>query len=171
MALQRARDITSTDLRMLQVWMGTGLGLLICFVIGCGLIGAFYGIGIDGWGAVEEVWEGVFSLIACIIITLMGAALLRVSKLQEKWRVKLARLLAAKDASSSLPPATTGSRIKRFLEKYAMFMLPFITVLREGLEAVVFVGGVSLGVPASAIPLAAFLGLLAGTLVGVLIYK
>jgi high-affinity iron transporter len=145
------------------------LGLIICFIAGCGLIGAFYGIGINGWGSVEELWEGVFSLIATIIISVMGASLLRLSKLQEKWRTKLARAMAAKDPAS--PAARAGSRIKRFCEKYAMFMLPFITVLREGLEAVVFVGGVSLGVPASAIPLPTVLGLLAGSLVGLLIYK
>ena len=52
-----------------------------------------------------------------------------------------------------------------------MFILPFITILREGLEAIVFIGGVSLGVPASSIPLAAVCGLAAGSLVGYIIYK
>jgi len=52
-----------------------------------------------------------------------------------------------------------------------MFILPFITVLREGLEAVIFIGGVSLGVPASAIPIPTITGLLAGFFIGFLIYK
>lgn len=52
-----------------------------------------------------------------------------------------------------------------------MFMLPFITVLREGLEAVVFIGGVSLGLPATSFPLAVVCGLAAGCLVGYLIYR
>jgi high-affinity iron transporter len=142
--------------------------LLICIVIGCGLIGAFYGIGIDGWGAAEELWEGIFSLVATIIITLMGAAILRVSKMQEKWRVKIAKAMESKDHASV---GKFRFRLKRWGEKYAMFLLPFITVLREGLEAVVFIGGVSLGVPASAIPVATISGLLAGCLVGYLIYK
>lgn len=97
----------------------------------------------------------------------MGAALLRVSKLQAKWRVKLAQALEAKDNKAG----KAGTRFKAFCEKYAMFMLPFITVLREGLEAVVFIGGVSLGLPASSIPLAAITGLGAGAFVGFLIYK
>ncbi|KKY19916.1 putative plasma membrane iron permease [Phaeomoniella chlamydospora] len=150
-----------------QVWVGTLLGLLICIVVGCGLIGAFYGLGKDAWSGAEYVWEGVFGLIASIIITVMGAALLRVSKLQAKWRVKLAAALEAKDG----PKGKASTRFKRWLEKYAMFVLPFITVLREGLEAVVFIGGVSLGLPASSIPLATVVGLGAGCLVGVLIYK
>lgn len=52
-----------------------------------------------------------------------------------------------------------------------MFVLPFITVLREGLEAVIFIGGVSLSSPASAFPLPVITGLLAGALVGYIIYR
>lgn len=52
-----------------------------------------------------------------------------------------------------------------------MFILPFITVLREGLEAVVFIAGVSFSSPASAVPLPVVIGLLAGFAVGYLLYK
>jgi high-affinity iron transporter len=106
-------------------------------------------------------------LIAAIIISIMGAALLRVSKLQTKWQVKLAKALEEKDKNKG--KATT--RFKRFAEKYAMFILPFVTVMREGLEAVVFIGGVSLGLPATSFPLAVVTGLGAGCLVGYLIYR
>jgi high-affinity iron transporter len=50
-------------------------------------------------------------------------------------------------------------------------LLPFIPVLREGLEGVIFVAGVSFSAPASAVPLPAVVGLLAGSLVGYVIYK
>lgn len=150
-----------------QIWFGVGLGLLLCIIIGAGMIGAFYGLEKDTWSKSEEIWEGVFAILAALIITLMGAALLRVSKLQDKWRVKLAKALEAKDNKH----AKTSSRIKQWLEKYAMFWLPFITVLREGLEAVVFIGGVGLGLPASAFPLAVITGLAAGCLVGYIIYR
>jgi high-affinity iron transporter len=62
---------------------------------------------------------------------LMGAALLRVSKLQDKWRVKISKVLESRD--DKLP---VKGGVKRWMEKYAMFILPFITVLREGIEAV-----------------------------------
>lgn len=149
--------------------MGTGLGLVFCIIIGGGLIGAFYGIGKDLWSGTEDIWEGSFSLLAAIIITIMGAALLRVSKLQSKWRVKLAKALEAKDSTKKR--GSLGTRFKTWCEKYAMFMLPFITVLREGLEAVVFIGGVSLGQPATAFPLAVVSGLAVGCLIGYLIYR
>jgi len=44
--------------------------------------------------------------------------------------------------------------------KWALYTLPFVVVLREGLEAVVFVGGVSLGQLASAITVAAIVGII-----------
>ena len=87
--------------------------------------------------------------------------------MQEKWRVKLAKALEEK-------PVTTGGRkgsFKRWCEKYAMFILPFITVLREGLEAVVFIAGVSFSSPASAVPLPVVIGLIAGGFAGFLLYK
>ncbi len=131
------------------------------------MIGAFYGAGKNAFAGTDNIWEGVFSIIATLIISLMGAALLRVSKLQDKWRVKLARAIELKDATRRL----TRGRFKRRAEKYAMFLLPFVTVLREGLEAVIFIGGVGLGMPATAFPLAVVCGLGAGCVVGYLIYR
>jgi len=152
-----------------QVWLGTLVGFAICLVIGCGMIGAFYGLGTDKWASTEDIWEGVFALIASLVISVMGAALLRVSKLQEKWRLKLAKAVEAKNSEHH--GAGLKQKMKVLAEKYAMFFLPFITVLREGLEAVVFIGGVSLGLPATAIPIPTICGLLAGFLIGFLIYR
>lgn len=132
------------------------------------MIGAFYGLGKNVWSGTETIWEAVFGLIATIVITLMGAALLRISKLQDKWRVKLAKALEARDHPKV---GSKGSRFKQWCERYAMFTLPFITVLREGLEAVVFIGGVSLGLPATSFPLAVLIGIGCGALIGMLIYK
>jgi high-affinity iron transporter len=151
------------------VWYGTGLGLLCCLIIGGGLIGAFYGLGKDKWANTEYYWEGSFSLVATLVISILGAALLRVSKMQEKWRVKLAKALEDK-------PVTSGGAgklhaFKRWCEKYAMFMLPFITVLREGLEAIIFIAGVSFSSPAAAVPLPVFCGLLAGFAAGYILYR
>jgi high-affinity iron transporter len=97
---------------------------------------------------------------------LMGAALLRVSKLQDKWRVKIQKVLDDKNTSKPV-----RGRFKRWCEKYAMFILPFVTVLREGIEAVLFIAGVGLGLPATSFPLAVICGLGAGALIGYLIYK
>lgn len=160
------RDVKVYKKLVRQVWLGTGLGFFLCLVIGGALIGVFYTAGGNRWENSELNYEGAFSLIASVIITAVGVALLRIGKMQEKWRVKLAVALEA--------PIRTGGRkgvIKRFLEKYAMFALPFITVLREGIEAIVFVAGVTFSAPASAVPLPVIVGLLAGAVVGYILYK
>jgi high-affinity iron transporter len=151
-----------------QIWWGVGLGFIICIVVGGGMIGAFYGFGKNHFASTEDIWEGAFGLLAVIIISIVGAALLRVSKLQDKWRVKIAQVLEKKDLGSHVNATT---KFKRWSEKYAMFLLPFITVLREGLEAVVFIGGVGLTLPATAFPLAVVCGLAAGIAIGYLIYR
>lgn len=133
------------------------------------MIGAFYTLKQNKWAANGDVWAGIFGLLATIIISIMGVALLRVSKLQDKWRVRLAKALEKNDSN----PCTgvTLNLLKRWAEKYAMFLLPFVTVMREGLEAVIFLGGVSVGQPASAFPLAAIVGLVAGTIISYIIYR
>lgn len=126
-------------------------------------------MGKDSWAVTEDIWEGSFALVASIIISIMGAALLRVSKLQDKWRVKLSKALEAKDSTKKRGPLK--GRFKTWCEKHAMFILPFITVLREGLEAVIFIGGVSVGETATSFPLPVVCGIACGCLVGFFIYK
>lgn len=53
----------------------------------------------------------------------------------------------------------------------AIFTIPAVTTCREGLEGVVFIGGVSLGLPATSIPLPAVLGLAVGFGIGGLVFK
>jgi len=147
----------------IQVWAGTIAGFAIALAIGGAFIGVFYTNKLrDLWSQSEQIWEGVFSLIAAFIILAMGIAFLRLEQSKAKWRVKLAHAFQRKTADNQ-HRSTKG--------KYALFLLPFITVLREGLEAVVFVGGVSLGEPASSIPLAVVVGLLCGAFISYLIYR
>lgn len=134
------------------------------------MIGAFYTLGVDAFSNTEDIWEGAFGIIATVIISLMGAALLRVNKLQAKWRVKLVQVLDEGEATTTTK-IPFMARFKTWNKKHVMFTLPFVTVLREGLEAVVYIGGVSLGLPATSFPLAVICGLLAGCLVGYLMYR
>lgn len=149
-----------------QVWYGVAAGVFICLAIGIGVIATFYTAGHNSFEAAEYIWEGVFAILASVIITLMGAALLRVSKLQDKWRIKISQAMEKQDAKL----ATSGT-LKRWSEKYALFILPFVTVLREGIEAVLFIAGVGVGLPAKSFPLAVVCGIGLGALIGYLIYK
>ncbi|KAL9037864.1 MAG: hypothetical protein Q9180_003480 [Flavoplaca navasiana] len=151
-----------------QVWYGCLAGLLICLVVGGGMIGSFYGLNVDKWGATEPYWEGVFSIVASIIIAVMGAALLRVSKLQAKWQAKIHASFDTKDVTKT---SSKWELVKAWTRKYFMFWLPFVTVLREGAEAIIFIAGVGLGLPGSSIPLPVVVGLVAGAAVGFILYK
>ncbi|CAE6482091.1 unnamed protein product [Rhizoctonia solani] len=143
----------------LQVLIGAAVGLVIALAIGAAFIAVWFTKVVDLFSSAEELWEGVFSLIAAILIFVMGLTMLRMDRAQEKWRIKLTEAFEGKMGNAS---GKNG--------RWILFILPFITVLREGLEAVVFVGGVSLGQPATSIPLAAIIGLICGLLVGYLIY-
>ncbi|KAF8441913.1 iron permease FTR1 family-domain-containing protein [Terfezia claveryi] len=110
---------------------------------------------------VKQVWIGAAAGV-------IGATILRISKMREKWVTKLSITI---DSSTQTMKETSISRLSIWSKKYAMFLLPFITVLREGLECVIFVGGVSFAAPATSFPLPVVTGLLGGSAIGWLIYK
>ncbi|KAK0215677.1 Ftr1 protein [Armillaria fumosa] len=143
----------------IQIFLGAGLGLFLALAIGAAFIAVWFTQASDLWSKSEELWEGIFELIACIMIFVMGVTMLKMDRAKAKWRIKLERAFEGKRADGK---TATG--------KWALFILPLITVLREGMEAVVFVGGVSLGQPATAIPIAAIVGLICGLVCGFLIY-
>ncbi|GAA5992726.1 hypothetical protein JCM11641_004867 [Rhodosporidiobolus odoratus] len=151
----------------LMIWAGALLGLFVALCIGAAFIAVFFTTLSDLWSATEEIWEGVFSLIACIIIFVMGLTMLRIDRSKLKWKAKLAGAFDGKVDQKAL-----SSKDKREARssKWTLFILPLVTVLREGLEAVVFVGGVSLGQSAKSIPLAAIVGIVCGLIIGYLIY-
>ncbi|KAI0032123.1 iron permease FTR1 [Vararia minispora EC-137] len=143
----------------IQIFAGALIGLFIALAIGAAFIAVWFTQASNLWSTTENLWEGVFSLIAAIIIFIMGITMLKLDRAKAKWRVKLMH-------------AFNGQRMDRGARtsKWTLFILPFITVLREAMEAIVFVGGVSLGQPASSIPIAAIVGIICGLVCGYLIY-
>ncbi|AMD20787.1 HDR045Cp [Eremothecium sinecaudum] len=133
-----------------QVLAGGALGLLCCLLIGSLFIFLFYLIGTDIWSLSEHYYEGVLSLLASVIISVMGLFFLQMGKIKERFRVKLASILYA--GCDAKVDGTPSMKVK-FREKYALFILPFVTALREGLEAVIFIGGIGLDQPLTSIPL------------------
>ncbi len=131
------------------------------------MIGAFYASGVDDYSNTEDYWEGSFAILASLVIAVLGAALLRVSKMKEKWAEKLGKAMQSKIDNEH---GRKGA-LKRWAEKYVMFILPFVTVLREGLEAIVFIAGVTFSSPAASVPIPVIAGLIAGALVGYILYK
>ncbi|KAF9906078.1 high-affinity iron permease [Linnemannia zychae] len=144
-----------------QIWAGTFLGLLVSLAIGGAFILVWNWYGKNLWAASEGIWVGCFSLLAVLMITIIGIAMLRTNQMQEKWKLKLAKAMDNENANG------LGNQSR----KYALFLLPLVTVLREGLEAVVFIGGVTFTEDPKAIPLAVVAGVALGMLIGFVIYR
>lgn len=165
----------------LQIWIGGLLGLLVCLIIGAIILGIFYIIGNDLWTVAEHYWEGTFSIIASIIISVMGIKILRVNKMQEKWKLKLGKILQSSgylnnsnnQQSFNKAGRTWATRIELWSEKYNMFILPFVTTLRGGLEAIAVIGGIGINENTSVMALvnAAVLAIMLGILVGAILYR
>ncbi|OAJ38179.1 hypothetical protein BDEG_22134 [Batrachochytrium dendrobatidis JEL423] len=222
-----------------QVWLGVLAGLVLSLVIGAVFLVFWYKYAINLWASAESLWEGIFGVIASIMVAITAIAMLKGSRMYEKYSVKLAKKLGAIDSTTNLAPASQSSESRSTLlpqklmnqprlvavngsesvntlnqtatgsysandnivsdltnsdrddddtqtetsltaeERQtetlrqplkALFWLPFITMLREGLEAVVFVGGVSLSETPTSIPIAAIVGILLGIFIGFLLH-
>lgn len=167
----------------LQVWLGAFIGLAICLAIGAVFIALFYLIGTNYWTTYERVWEAVFSVLSSFIISVMGLSLLRMNSMQKKWQAKLSKDMAKQFATDPTgvdeedivegPQHKRGIRgwFKKYAEKYSLMVLPLVTLLREGLEAIFVISGVSASEPVSSLPLSIILAFTIGSLIGVSLYK
>lgn len=168
-SVQKPESSSESQLHMLKVhiWLGGLCGFLVCLVVGAVILTVFYVIGNDLWATTEHYWEGAFSILASVIISLMGVKMLRVNRMQQKWKHKLGSII---NEYNYLDVADEKST---WLEKNAMFVLPFITTLREGLEAIVFVGGIGINenTSMSSIINSALLAMAIGSVVGVALYR
>lgn len=170
-----------------QIWFGAMLGLAICLAIGAVFVLLFYLIGENYWSLYERVWEAVFSVLSSLIISIMGVSLLRMNQMQRKWQVKLSRNMK-KNLTQSVDEETIlqhelgvsfrkstaknwKAKMRGMLDKYSLMILPFVTLLREGLEAIFVITGVTASEPVSAIPLSILLAVGIGSFIGVSLYK
>ncbi|KAG0351029.1 high-affinity iron permease, partial [Mortierella sp. AD032] len=79
------------------------------------------------WAASEGIWVGCFSFIAVLMITVMGLAMLRTNQMQNKWKTKLFKAL---DEDNHQQMANKGAGwYGHQSRKYALFLLPLVTVL------------------------------------------
>ena len=74
--------------------------MLIALAIGAAFIAVWFTKASDLWKKSEELWEGIFALIASILIFVVGITMLKMDKAKAKWRVKLQE---AFDGKSSCP--------------------------------------------------------------------
>ena len=132
--LQRIFDRESLIYKHLfrRIWLGAITGFIICFVIAVIYLVIWYIALRNLWEETEELWEAVFCIITAALTTVTALAMLTTEQLEEKWKLKLA---------DTLENSTGGFLVK--VQRRSFFILPMVTVMREGLEAIMFTSGVS----------------------------
>ncbi|KAI9190450.1 high-affinity iron permease [Blastocladiella emersonii ATCC 22665] len=143
-----------------QVYLGAIAGTLVSIALAVIFIILFQTLRVDIWGTetFEIIFEAVFKLLACALITIMAFTMIKVEYWQLKWERKLR--VAAQEAMETMNKS-----------KWTMFLLSFTVVLREGLETLVLLGGTSSSASAKSIILPAITGIITGCLIGWLVYK
>ncbi len=104
-----------------------------------------------GFDAHEPLFEGVFMIITAALVTWLILWMVQqkkfVEKLQENMKVKIAKK-----------------------ETFGLFILAFVSTLREGVEAVLFMAGIYLNTGALSVA-ASLLGVVSAVVLGVLIFE
>jgi high-affinity iron transporter len=177
-----------------QVWWGVGVALALCLITAAVFLSLYYTVAKEAWEQSEALWEGVLGLIAVVLITLMALSMIRIDTWHKKWEMKLTKVTTEALAASASHRTNAhnssnadGNGIKELekeevqemelttsnskRKKYALFLIPFTMVLREGVEAVIFLGGIGLEGSGTAYPIPAVVGAACGILIGYLLYK
>ena len=176
-------------------WLGTFAGLFVSICLGIGFVAVFWVASREVFSeSSEKVYSAVFAAIVCAMITHVALKMLKFSNLDAKWTAKLqqrgasmlqAALIAGdieQSQSEEMRPEGIAGDIELTQSKgvsaeemeeitgsnASIFLLLFSTVVREGLEVALFVGGIGGANNWRSIPLPAFVGLVAGLLVGLL---
>ena len=151
-----------------QIWIGVFVALFLSLASGISLTVVFYILGKDVFGDAEPLWEGLLQVLACVMLTWLAFKMLNMNRLITKWEEKISK--SSSEATLNVPKDPLDSQKSGFKATYAFGLLSFTIVLREGLEAVLFIAGVGSNEPLSLV-IPSIVGLLLGLLVGWLLYK
>ncbi|KAI9362983.1 iron permease FTR1 family-domain-containing protein [Zopfochytrium polystomum] len=150
---------------------GTLLAVAISAVIGAAFLVVWFKYAKNLWKSAEQLWEGIEGLVAGVMLTILAFGFLQSEELTEKWHKKLRRQLTVAVVASAKTDRDAPVLSNSNTAGYTLFILPFVTVLREGLECLVFIGGIGISSDPGTIPLAAVVGLGCGALLGYLIFR
>ncbi|MCO5586577.1 hypothetical protein L7F22_040518 [Adiantum nelumboides] len=143
----------------LGVWSGVGLSMAAAAIF----LSLYYTVAKEAWDKSEALWEGILGLVAVVLITLMAFSMIRVDTWRAKWERKLTKV--------TVEALNREGDVDSKRSKWTLFLIPFTVVVREGVEAVIFLGGIGLEGSGTAYPIPAVVGALCGVLVGYLLYK
>ncbi|PVU90171.1 hypothetical protein BB559_004748 [Furculomyces boomerangus] len=139
-----------------QVIFGTIIGFVLTAIIGGVLIYLFYRFSQNIWKNHEDLWEGIFSLISSIVLGIVGYYFMQLQTLVHKIQLKLSKNMAETSNNAG------GG--------YSFLVLSFLTIIREGVEAILLISGVAISATAKSIPLSVICGVAVGIFFGFLIF-
>ncbi|KAH7387650.1 hypothetical protein KP509_16G034600 [Ceratopteris richardii] len=151
-----------------KAWAGVVSGVALSLAAAAIFLSLYYTVAKKAWEKSEPLWEGVLGLIAVVLITLMAFSMIRVDTWREKWERKLTKVTVDAVNEQEVNPE---HEVGRQRSKWALFLIPFTVVVREGVEAVIFLGGIGLEGSGTAYPLPAVIGGACGVIVGYVLYK
>ncbi|KAI5067042.1 hypothetical protein GOP47_0017570 [Adiantum capillus-veneris] len=146
-----------------KVWLGVWLGVGLSMAAAAIFLSLYYTVAKQAWDKSEPLWEGILGLIAVVLITLMAFSMIRVDTWRAKWERKLTK--------ATVEALHREHDVDSKRSKWTLFLIPFTVVVREGVEAVIFLGGIGLEGSGTAYPIPAVVGALCGVFVGYVLYK
>ena len=106
-------------------------------------------------GNAAYIFEAIMSFVACINVTCVGAMMIKLAQLEEMFEDKL---------GEQVELALAGNN------KYALSLLSFSAVFREGIESTVFIACVGVRTAPHAIPIAGVCGIALRIFLGYLLF-
>ncbi|MEM2963066.1 MAG: FTR1 family protein [Candidatus Anstonellales archaeon] len=129
-----------------HIWVGACSGVLASIIFAI-FVSHFLG----GFKEIEEVFEGVFMIMASLLVTWFMLWMIKQKDIEKKIQADVKATLLS---SSSL----------------ALFSLAFVSVFREGVESVLFLAGIYLSTGSLSL-VSSILGLASAVMVGIAIFE
>ncbi|KAL4423883.1 hypothetical protein ABPG75_001184 [Micractinium tetrahymenae] len=142
-----------------HVWIGALTGVAISVVIGIVFIILFYVANNKIFsGHAQSIFKGVVSWIASLLITVVAFHMLKFYNVERKWRRKLEGALDADREKAARS------------YRWSILLLALSATLREGIESVLFLTGVSQGDGVKSIIIPGIVGVILGLGLGMAIF-
>ncbi|KAJ8662352.1 hypothetical protein O0I10_002046 [Lichtheimia ornata] len=160
--IQQLFDSQSLVYRHLRrkIWQGTLIGFAISVIIGTAVIVVWYTALHNFWSDTEDIFTSVLCGVGGVLMTIMALFMLRTERLEDRWKHRLAKTLQS-----------TSSNPWIRLQQSSFMVIPLLSVLREGIEVLLFVSGVAINTPVSQIPIPACTGFVCAILIGYLLNR
>lgn len=153
--------VEKMNMRQLKkhVWIGALAGVAISIVIGIVFIIIFYVANSKIFsGHAQSIFKGVVSWIASLLITVVAFHMLKFYNVERKWRRKLQGALDADREKAARS------------YRWSVLLLALSATLREGIESVLFLTGVSQGAGVKSIIIPGIVGVILGLALGMAIF-